>query len=234
MMALDLQGVHSGYGAIKVLHDITLSVADGAILGVLGRNGMGKTTLINTIAGVVPAMAGSIRLDGRDMTRVPVHRRARLGITTVVQGRGMFAQMTVRENLEMGRIAGGGAKRSRIDEVVGYFPRLGERMHQQAGTLSGGEQQMLAIGRGLMTDPKVMLLDEPSDGVMPILVQQIAENLVEINRREGMTLVVVEQNVPMVLQMTDHCVIIEKGRIVAEGNRQQISDSEVMRAYLAI
>ena len=233
-MALALDAVHAGYGNIAVLRDVSLSVGDGEILGVLGRNGMGKTTLINTIAGLIPATSGTIRLDGRDVTRVPVHRRARLGITTVVQGRGMFPQMTVRENLEMGRIAGGAPKRSRIDEVVGYFPRLGERMHQQAGTLSGGEQQMLAIGRGLMTDPKVMLLDEPSDGVMPILVQQIAENLLEINRREGMTLVIVEQNVPMVLQMTDHCVIIEKGRIVAEGNRQQISSSEVMQAYLAI
>jgi ABC-type branched-subunit amino acid transport system ATPase component len=140
----------------------------------------------------------------------------------------------VRESLEMGRIASGRARRSRIDEVLDYFPRLRERLHQRAGTLSGGEQQMLAIGRGLMTDPTLILLDEPSDGIMPVLVNQIADILVAINRNEQTTLVVVEQNVPMLFRMTNRFIILEKGQIVAAGSRAQIAASEVMKEYLAI
>lgn len=233
-MELRAREIHSGYGEIKVLRGISIGLGDGEILGVLGRNGMGKTTLIRCLAGLLRAWQGSITLGGEDITRLAAHERARRGLTTVVQGRGIFPRLTVRENLEMGRVAGGGRKRSRIDDVVAYFPRLGERLGQAAGTLSGGEQQMLAIGRGLMSHPRVMLLDEPSDGIMPILVRQIAEILVEINRREKMAIVVVEQNVPMMFAMTDRCVIIEKGRIVAEGTREEVSQSEVMREYLAV
>lgn len=233
-MDLVVERVSAGYGDITVLRDVSISVGDGEILGVLGRNGMGKSTLIRCLAGLLPVKAGSIRLGGDDITRLTAHERAWRGITTVVQGRGVFPRLTVWENLEMGRIAGGGNKPSRVDEVFEYFPRLKERLRQQAGTLSGGEQQMLAIGRGLMTLPKVILLDEPSDGVMPILVRQIADILVRINRREGITIVIVEQNVPMVFSMTDHFAIIEKGRVVAEGSRDAIADSEVMKEYLAI
>jgi ABC-type branched-subunit amino acid transport system ATPase component len=233
-MRLSAHDVHSGYGGIKVLQGVSIALGHGEILGVLGRNGMGKTTLIRCLAGLLPSWQGSINLDGEDVTRLPPYERARRGLATVVQGRGLFSRLTVRENLEMGRIAGGGGKRSRLHEVIDYFPRLGERLGQAAGTLSGGEQQMLAIGRGLMTHPQVMLLDEPSDGIMPILVNQIAEILVQINRNEKMAIVVVEQNVPLVFAMTDHCMIIEKGRVVAEGSRQAVSQSKVMRQYLAI
>jgi branched-chain amino acid transport system ATP-binding protein len=233
-MSLRAQDLHCGYGSIKVLQGVSLALGEEDILGVLGRNGMGKTTLIRCLAGLLPAWQGSINFDGEDITRLPPHQRARRGLTTIVQGRGLFPRLTVRENLEMGRIAGGGSKPSRLDEVIGYFPRLSERLNQTANTLSGGEQQMLAIGRGLMTHPRLMLLDEPSDGIMPRLVNQIAEILVHINRNEKMAIIVVEQNVPMVFAMTDHCVIIEKGRIVAEGSRQDVSQSEVMREYLAI
>jgi branched-chain amino acid transport system ATP-binding protein len=146
----------------------------------------------------------------------------------------MFPNLTVRESLEMGRIASGRIKRSRLEEVLEYFPRLRERLAQASGTLSGGEQQMLAIGRGLMTDPRIMLLDEPSDGVMPLLVQQIAEILKEINRREKVTMVIVEQNVPLLFSMTDRCIILEKGAVVASGSREDVSSSEVMKEYLAI
>jgi branched-chain amino acid transport system ATP-binding protein len=234
MMALALQDVSAGYGDITVLRGLRMGVADGEILGVLGRNGMGKSTLIRCLSGLIPVKEGRIDLDGQDITRLPAHERARRGITTIVQGRGIFPRLTVRENLEMGRIGAGRARRSRIDEVIADFPRLGERLNQAAGTLSGGEQQMLAIGRGLMTDPRVMLLDEPSDGIMPVLVQQIGKIVKEINVRERMTIVIVEQNVPMVFALTDHCVILEKGRIVAEGTREEVSRSEVMTQYLAI
>ena len=232
-MLLQIEDIHAGYGEIGVLHGISLSLAAGEILGVLGRNGMGKTTLIRCIAGLLPLSRGTIALDGRDITRIPAHERARRGVTTVVQGRGVFPRLTVFENLEMGRTAGG-AKPSRIKEVLEYFPRLGERLSQAAGTMSGGEQQMLAIGRGLMTHPRLILLDEPSDGIMPVLVQQIAEILARINREEKVAIVVVEQNVPMVFAMTNRCVIIEKGRVVAEGTRDVVSQSDVMREYLAI
>jgi branched-chain amino acid transport system ATP-binding protein len=233
-MSLSIENLHSGYGDIKVLRGLSFRLAEDCILGVLGRNGMGKSTLIRCLAGLLPAWSGTIRLWDEDITQLPPHERARRGVTTVVQGRGIFPRLTVRENLEMGRIAGGGSKPSRLDQVIAYFPRLGERLDQPAGTMSGGEQQMLAIGRGLMTHPRLMLLDEPSDGIMPVLVQQIADVLVAINRNEKMAIVVVEQNVPMVFAMTDQCIIIEKGRIVAEGSRDEVSRSEVMREYLAI
>jgi ABC-type branched-subunit amino acid transport system ATPase component len=233
-MDLVVDKVTAGYGAITVLRDVSISVVDGEILGVLGRNGMGKTTLIRCLAGLLPVRCGAIRLGGQDITRLSAHERARRGMTTIIQGRGIFPRLTVWENLEMGRIAGGGHKSSRLTEVFEYFPRLAERRCQQAGTLSGGEQQMLAIGRGLMTLPKLILLDEPSDGVMPVLVRQIAEIMVRINREEGITMIIVEQNVPMVFSMTDHFAIIEKGRVVAEGSRDAVANSEVMKEYLAI
>jgi branched-chain amino acid transport system ATP-binding protein len=140
----------------------------------------------------------------------------------------------VWENLEMGRLAAGRAKRNRLDEVLGYFPRLGERLKQLAGTMSGGEQQMLAIGRGIMTDPSIMLLDEPSDGIMPMLVTQIGATLGEISKSSGLSILIAEQNMPLVFSLTNHCIILEKGRIVAQGSRQAVSRSEVMKEYLAI
>jgi ABC-type branched-subunit amino acid transport system ATPase component len=231
---LEVHDVTAGYGPITVLRGISMQVAPGEILGVLGRNGMGKTTLIRCLSGLIRPNAGRIVFDGHEITRVAPHERARRGMTTVVQGRGMFPKLSVRESLEMGRIASGRPRRSRIDEVLDYFPRLRERLHQSAGTLSGGEQQMLAIGRGLMTDPRLMLLDEPSDGIMPVLVRQIADILVAINRNEQMTLVIVEQNVPMLFRMTDRFIILEKGQVVARGSREQIAASEVMKEYLAI
>jgi len=223
-----------GYGNIIILRDISLEINHGQILGVLGRNGMGKTTLIRCLSGLIPLKSGAISLEGKDISHLPPHQRARSGMTTVVQGRGIFPDLTVYENLKMGRIASGTKKRSRIDEVVEYFPVLSSRFNQKAGTLSGGEQQMLAIGRGLMTEPKLMLLDEPSEGIMPKLVKQIATILVEINRSEKMSIIIVEQNVPMVFSMTDRCILLEKGEIVVTGNRKELSQNKVMKQYLAI
>ena len=233
-MSLEVDNVTAGYGPITVLREVSMQVGSGQVLGVLGRNGMGKSTLIRCLSGLIRPDSGRILFEGRDVTALAAHDRARLGMTTVVQGRGMFAKLTVRESLEMGRIASGRVRRSRIDEVLDYVPRLRERLNQSAGTLSGGEQQMLAIGRGLMTDPKLILLDEPSDGIMPVLVSQIVDVLLAINRNEQMTLVVVEQNVPMLFRMTDRFIILEKGQIVAAGSREQIAASEVMKEYLAI
>jgi ABC-type branched-subunit amino acid transport system ATPase component len=231
---LELEGVRSGYGNIAVLFDISFRLDKGAILGVLGRNGMGKSTLIRAIAGILPAQSGVVRLNGEDISALSAHQRAVLGITTVVQGRGIFPKLTVWENLEMGRIASGRKKRNRIDEILSYFPHLRGRLNQLAGTMSGGEQQMLAIGRGIMTDPSIMLLDEPSDGIMPTLVTQIGMTLGEISRSSGISILIAEQNVPLVFGLTDRFIVLEKGRIVAQGSRQAVSRSEVMKEYLAI
>ena len=231
---LELEGVRSGYGNIAVLFDISFRLDKGAILGVLGRNGMGKSTLIRAIAGILPAQSGVVRLNGEDISALSAHQRAVLGITTVVQGRGIFPKLTVWENLEMGRIASGRKKRNRIDEILSYFPHLRGRLNQLAGTMSGGEQQMLAIGRGMMTDPSIMLLDEPSDGIMPTLVTQIGMTLGEISRSSGISILIAEQNVPLVFGLTDRFIVLEKGRIVAQGSRQAVSRSEVMKEYLAI
>ena len=152
----------------------------------------------------------------------------------MVQGRGIFPKLTVLENLEMGRIASGRTKVNHLEEVLDYFPRLRERLAQVAGTMSGGEQQMLAIGRGIMTDPAVMLLDEPSDGIMPTLVSQIGLTLAEISQRRDIMIVLAEQNVPLVFSLTNRCIILEKGRIVAQGTRDAVARSEVMKEYLAI
>lgn len=233
-MGLRTEKLTAGYGDITVLREVSLNVDVGEIVGILGRNGMGKTTLIRCLAGLIVPTAGSIIFNDQDVTALQPYERARRGFTTIVQGRGVFPQMTVAENLEMGRIASGRGGENRLDEVLTYFPRLQERMGQQAGTMSGGEQQMLAIGRGLMANPKVMLLDEPSDGIMPSLVTQIAEILVQINQRENMTIIIVEQNVPMVFKMSKHCLILEKGRIVAEGAPTELSSSNIMQEYLAI
>lgn len=233
-MKLEVENITAGYGNITVLRDVSFKVNSGGVVGVLGRNGMGKSTLIKCLAGLILPTEGTIKLNDEDISKLLPHVRANRGVTTVVQGRGIFPNLTVMENLEMGRIAGGRGKRNRLEEVLGYFPRLRERLTQLAGTLSGGEQQMLAIGRGLMTDPKLILLDEPSDGIMPTLVEKIATTLGEINRREGTTIVIVEQNLPMIFGLAEYCIVIEKGKLVAEGTCEKIQKSEILQEYLAI
>lgn len=225
----------AGYGRGVVLRDLSLSVEDGEVLGVLGRNGMGKSTLIRVLAGLLNVRSGRLEVGGEDLTRAPAHVRARHGIAVVPQGRGVFADLTVNENLQLGRLAAGGRVRdSRLKEVLEYFPRLGERPKQRAGTMSGGEQQMLAIARAMMAEPRILLLDEPSDGLMPVLVQQIAENIRDINRKEGLTTVVVEQNVPMVSRMSSRCLILESGRIVASGSPEELSARGEIERHLGV
>jgi branched-chain amino acid transport system ATP-binding protein len=233
-MSLEVENLTAGYGAVPVLRNVSFDVPTGGIIAVLGRNGMGKTTLVRALAGLIPAAEGRILLDGDDVTGLPAHERSARGFATIVQGRGIFPRLTVRENLEMGRIASRRAKTDRLEEVLGYFPRLRERLRQFAGTMSGGEQQMLAIGCGLMTDPKAMLLDEPSDGIMPTLVEQIAVTLARINRERGMTILVVEQNIPMAMRMASQFVVIEKGELVARHGVAEVGDGSLLHDYLAI
>lgn len=232
---LQVTDVVAGYGRGVVLHDLSLSVEEGEVLGVLGRNGMGKSTLIRVLAGLLKIRSGRLQVEDADLTRSPAHVRARHGIAVVPQGRGVFGDLTVSENLKLGRLAAGGrVHQGRIQEVLNYFPRLAERPKQRAGTMSGGEQQMLAIARAMMAEPRILLLDEPSDGIMPMLVQQIADNIKEINRKEGLTTVVVEQNVPMVSRMSTRCLILEGGRIVANGAIEELKATGEVERHLGV
>ena len=232
---LRVSDVAAGYGRGVVLHDVSFSVAPGEVVGVLGRNGMGKTTLIRVLAGLLRAREGSVHVGEADVTREAAHARAGRGVAVVPQGRGVFAELTVAENLRLGRMAAGGrARPGRLDEVFDHFPRLAERRKQRAGTMSGGEQQMLAIGRALMAEPQLLLLDEPSDGIMPVLVQQIARDIRAVNVNEGLTTVVVEQNVPMVASMASRCLILESGRIVAEGTPEELDQSGEIERHLGV
>jgi ABC-type branched-subunit amino acid transport system ATPase component len=232
---LQVTDVVAGYGRGVVLHDLSFSVEESEVLGVLGRNGMGKSTLIRVLAGLLKIKSGHLQVGGTDLTRAPAHVRTRHGIAVVPQGRGVFADLTVSENLKLGRLAAGGRVRpGRLQEVLDYFPRLAERPKQRAGTMSGGEQQMLAIARAMMAEPRILLLDEPSDGIMPMLVQQIADNIKDINRNEGLTTVVVEQNVPMVARMSSRCLILQSGRIVANGTMAELSATGEVERHLGV
>ena len=231
---LSLKNIFAGYGNITVLKDVTFHLKKNNIIGVLGRNGMGKSTLIRVLSGLILPSKGVIELMGENITNYAPHVRAQKRITTIVQGRGIFPKLSVYENLLMGMISQKRKINSRLDEVFSYFPIISNRLHQTAGTLSGGEQQMLAIGRAIMTDPEIMLLDEPSDGIMPALVDEITNTLKKINQTNNISMIIVEQNVPMIFSLTDNCIILEKGRIVISGKKSDVENSQIMKQYLAI
>jgi branched-chain amino acid transport system ATP-binding protein len=233
-MILEARDLVVGYGDTTVIRGVDLSLAAGEVLGVMGRNGTGKTTLMRALAGTLPVRSGVIRFREQDVTALPAHLRARAGMQLVVQGRGIFPDLTVGENLKIAAIATGRRAVNQLDAVTTYFPRLGERMSQHGGTLSGGEQQMLAIGRALMANPEVILLDEPSEGIMPILVKQIGDVVRRIATEQGLGIIIVEQNTEIVFRISDRCLIIEKGRIVSEGLPAELRDDEIMRKHLAI
>tara|TARA_B100001167_G_scaffold50793_1_gene29433 strand:+ start:2801 stop:3499 length:699 start_codon:yes stop_codon:yes gene_type:complete len=231
---LSVKNIFAGYGNITVLNDVTFHLKKNNILGVLGRNGMGKSTLIRVLSGLIKPTKGLIELMGNNITNYAPHLRAQKRITTIVQGRGIFPKLSVYENLLMGIISQKRKTNNRLDEVFSYFPIISDRLQQTAGTLSGGEQQMLAIGRAIMTDPEIMLLDEPSDGIMPALVDEITSTLKKINETNNISMIIVEQNVPMIFSLTDDCIILEKGRIVISGKKSDVENSQIMKQYLAI
>ena len=231
---LSVKNIFAGYGNITVLNDVTFHLKKNNILGVLGRNGMGKSTLIRVLSGLIKPTKGLIELMGENITNYAPHLRAQKRITTIVQGRGIFPKLSVYENLLMGIISQKRKTNNRLDEVFSYFPIISDRLQQTAGTLSGGEQQMLAIGRAIMTDPEIMLLDEPSDGIMPALVDEITSTLKKINETNNISMIIVEQNVPMIFSLTDDCIILEKGRIVISGKKSDVENSQIMKQYLAI
>jgi branched-chain amino acid transport system ATP-binding protein len=231
-MLLELRDVHVHYGKIEAIKGISIEVDEGEIVTLIGANGAGKTTTLKTISGLRPLTSGEVRLRGRNIARMPGHKRVLAGIGQAPEGRGIFPGMTVYENLQMGAYARKDDPSAELREVYELFPRLRERSRQAAGTLSGGEQQMLAIGRALMTAPKVLLLDEPSMGLAPMLVKQIFSIVQEINRR-GTTVLVVEQNARQALQLAHRAYVLETGRIVKSASAGELlDDPEVRAAYL--
>jgi branched-chain amino acid transport system ATP-binding protein len=231
-MLLELEDVHVHYGKIEALRGISLQVDEGEIVTLIGANGAGKSTTLKTISGLRPVSHGWLRFAGQVITKMPGHRRVLAGIGQAPEGRGIFPGMTVEDNIYMGAYARKGDVSAELAEVYELFPRLAERKRQVGGTLSGGEQQMLAIGRALMTKPKVLLLDEPSMGLAPMLVQQIFSIIREINRR-GTTVLLVEQNARQALQVAHRAYVIETGQIVKSAPAGELlDDPQVKAAYL--
>ena len=230
---LDISGLWVAYDATPILQGVDMTVQRGEIVGVIGRNGAGKTTLMRCLIGLLAATRGSVSLLNRDITSLPADARARLGMGYVPQGRDVFPQMTVEENLEVGKLIGGPNACKLPDLVYTHFPQLKERRRQIAGTMSGGEQQQLAIGRALIGNPALMLLDEPSEGVQPSIVQMICEVLKSIRNEIGTTIVFVEQNLDTILAIAERCYVMDKGRISATLSKDRI-DADHVRAQLLI
>ena len=230
---LTIDGLRSGYGGKPVLQGVDLSVRDREVTAVIGRNGVGKSTLMKAVIGLLPTTDGTIRFNGADIGAETPHVRARRGIGYVPQGRDVFPRMSVEENLRVG-LSISGARTADFEPVYAYFPILKERRRQAAGTLSGGQQQQLAIGRVLVGQPTLLLLDEPSEGIQPSIVQDIARIVVELNRKTGLTVVLVEQNIDMIRAMAQRCYVMDKGRVVAELTPAMLDDSAVVRRYLAV
>jgi branched-chain amino acid transport system ATP-binding protein len=233
---LEIAGLSVAYGGLAALSEVSLSVGEGQFIAIVGPNGAGKTTLFKAISGTVTPAAGQIRYEGRDLLAVPPAGRAHLGIAHVPEGRQVFPSLTVLENLEMGAYpaAGRGAWDESLERIFALFPVLAERRRQLAGTLSGGEQQMLAIGRGIASVPRLLMLDEPSMGLAPAIADLIFERIEELHR-DGLTVLLVEQRVAEALQSCDKGYVLESGRIVLEGPRQVlVADERVRRAYLGM
>ena len=230
---LVLSAVQSGYGRVKVVNNVSLEVATGEIVAVIGRNGVGKTTLMKTIIGKIPSMAGVIRFRGIDINGLDSTRRSRLGVGYVPQGREIFARMTVAENLALGMRVGEASK-ANYERVFGFFPILEKRLSQLAGSMSGGEQQQLAIGRILAGRPDIILLDEPSEGVQPNIVQDIGLIIRRLREEERLTVLIVEQNLELIRAVADRCVVMDKGAVVGELQPGELSDPEAAARHLAI
>jgi branched-chain amino acid transport system ATP-binding protein len=232
---LSVQGLRSGYGAVEVLRGIELDVGPGEIVALLGSNGAGKTTFNQTVSALLPARSGSIRFDGRDITRAHYRDVVSLGLIHVPEGRRIFPNLSVLENLELGSFARARANRSaNLQRVFEIFPRLKERVGQLAGTMSGGEQQMLAIGRGLMGEPRLLILDEPSLGLSPLLVEELFELIARLNA-QGLAILLVEQNVAQSLEIAQRAYVMENGAIEFSGRSAELLATDRLRqAYLGV
>ena len=233
---LKVNNIVTSYGDIRVLHGVSVEVGDKEIVSIIGSNGAGKSTLMNNISGIVPTQSGSIEFDGVELTKLKGHQIVQKGVIMVPEGREVFPNMTVLENLEMGSYS---IKRStaemkrKLEEMYSFFPRLAERKSQKAGSLSGGEQQMVAIARGLMADPKLLMCDEPSLGLAPVIVEDMFNIFVRINKEMGIPILLVEQNAYMALSISERCYILENGEIRISGKSAELAQSDVIiNAYL--
>ena len=229
---LQVSQLYANYGAIKAIRDVSIDVPDKQLVAVLGANGAGKSTLVKSIAGAHRAKTGRIRLDGRSIQRLPMHRITRLGIALVPEGRHVAASLTVAENLALSRFAHRGNVSRLEDQVYDMFPRLAERRNQQAGLMSGGEQQMLAMGRALITNPKILLLDEPSMGLAPSVIDVIYAAIAALHSA-GQSILLIEQNATKALEVADYVYLLQRGEMLVEGTPEVVSASEdIQRAYL--
>ncbi len=236
MSILEIRDISSGYGEVQILWETSITLQAGQLTSLVGGNGVGKTTLLRTIMGLVKPISGSVWFEGKDISRMPPHVKAELGLVMVPEGRQLFTDMSVAENLEMGATP----KHARehitrnLEQIYRMFPRLLERKEQKAGTLSGGEQQMLAVARGIMAEPKVLMIDELSLGLAPVLVLQLFETLKQL-KELGITLLLVEQNVQMALAVSDYAYVISQGKIELEGPSRELARNEHVRtAYLGV
>ena len=236
MATLELRNLSAGYGQLQILWDVGLTLERGKLTSLVGGNGAGKTTLLRAVMGTIKPWTGSISLDGETITGLPPYAKAARGLVLVPEGRQLFPRMTVFENLEMGAENSRARKRMahNLERVYAMFPRLKERVDQRAGTLSGGEQQMLAVARGLMAEPEVLMIDELSLGLAPVLVLALFESLLRL-KAEGLTMLLVEQSVRMALTVSDYAYVLAEGRVAFEGPARQVAENpEVKKAYLGI
>ncbi len=231
-MLLTVTDLHARYGRIPILNGVGLEVAAGEFVGVLGHNGMGKTTLLKTLMGFVPAHRGRIVFDGTDITHAPPYARARRGLGYVPQGREIFPGLTVRDNLRMG-FAGRGAD-ERIDAMLETFPRLAPLLRRRGGALSGGEQQLLAIARCLAGNPKLILFDEPTEGIQPSIIEELMAVLQRLHRTQGLTILVVEQNLEFIAQLSKRVLLIQKGRILRELQPGELRQANVLNEFIGL
>lgn len=234
MSMLEIENMEVYYGAINAIKGISFSVEQGEIIALIGANGAGKTTTLHAVSGLIPAKRGSIRFNGKELTKIPAHKIVKMGMAHVPEGRRVFAQLTVYENLMLGAYTRKDSKEisENLEKVYTRFPRLKERLSQSAGTLSGGEQQMLAMGRALMSNPSIILMDEPSMGLSPLYVSEIFDIITEINK-SGVTVLLVEQNAKKALSIANRAYVLETGNIVLSGSGKELLDNErVKKAYL--
>lgn len=231
---LAVNNLNSGYGNKPIVQNLSLDVQPGEVVAVIGRNGVGKSTLMKSLIGLIPCEKGEIVFEHKSIGNLAAYQRAKLGIGYVPQGRDVFPRMSVEENLRMGESLKKGIHQERYEKIYEYFPVLEERRNQQAGTLSGGQQQQLAIGRVLLAEPSLLLLDEPSEGIQPSIIKQISQLVNELNKDTGLTVLFVEQNLEMIQAIAQRCYVMDKGTITEELTPEQLSDPEVVRRCLSI
>ncbi|MGF6411570.1 ATP-binding cassette domain-containing protein [Paraburkholderia sp. MM5482-R1] len=231
---LETESVHGGYGSIPVLSDISLSVQAGEAVGILGHNGMGKTTLMRTLIGALPVTAGEVIFQQEQVTVLRPHQRARRGMAYVPQGRDIFPPLSVYDNLLFGALKAGGDTKSIIEELLVDFPRLERLLDRLGGSLSGGEQQLLALARALAGRPSLLLLDEPTEGIQPSIIEEIAETLTELRKKKNLTVVLVEQNLEFLIAVVERVLVIRRGRLGGEIPREYLNDLDLVNQYAGV